>query len=186
MVSWWESGVQAAVMHKLMNYLRFLALALAILPTACGPKSAAPSQANGTDSAATQSQTDPLAQLRALAARLDKPVKQLRFSQVKAEIRKTDAPVSPLAGTISANKLILYTDDDPNRCYKAEDIAYLEEFTIFADYLDGKWVYAGCKGRFRKPTETDWQDYEGDRKELRMHCSDELEAMHMEHDADAY
>lgn len=171
---------------KFARYFRIVAFALALPMTACDQKPAGTSGAPGTGRPTAPTRADALAELQALAARLDKPSKQVRYSLIKAEIMESGtAPAPPLVGRISAHKTILYSDEYPGGRYKAEDVAYVEEFTILADHLNGVWVYAGCKGRFRKPADTAWQDYESSRKEIRMHCADELDAMRMKSDPDA-
>jgi hypothetical protein len=130
-----------------------------------------------------QTAPDPVAQLRALAANLDKPLKDKEVSHVRVDVRKSDSLVSPLVGEISGECYI--AEHDPSTNFNWDKVAYFKEFTIFADYLDGEWIYAGAKSRSRKVNTLDWFEFTDHRDELRGNCGFLLEAIGMKHDKDA-
>ena len=92
---------------------------------------------------------DPVADLKAVAARLDKAPAGYRYVAVEVDVRKTDSLVSPFSGTISGKQFAKFHDGQ-------ED---LRIFALAVEWRDGKWLPKQCIGKVVPPPGGDMHDF---------------------------
>jgi len=91
----------------------------------------------------TAAAPDPVAELKAFAAKLQGPDTPL----VRADVRKTDSLTAPFTGTLSGQTF----GHDKN-----VEINFYMKFTLGLDRREGKWEFRECTGTI------DWTDGRGD------------------------